>query len=98
MRMHVIIKPSTRREKKYMAIFTKKKDSKTKTVHFGAAGCSDYTQHHDNMRKKRYILRHEPRENWNNYMTPGALSRWILWNKKTISDSIKDYKKRFRLT
>jgi len=25
------------------------------------------------------------------------LARWILWNKPTIKESIKDYKKRFNL-
>jgi hypothetical protein len=30
-------------------------------------------------------------------MTPGSLSRWTLWNKKTLSASIADYKKRFNL-
>jgi hypothetical protein len=27
-----------------------------------------------------------------------SLSRYILWNKKTISSSIKDYKRRFNLS
>ena len=26
----------------------------------------------------------------------GALARYILWNKKTLSDSIADFKKRFK--
>ena len=48
-------------------------------------------------RKRRYMSRHKKRENWNNYMSAGSLSRYILWNKPTLEASIKDYKKRFKL-
>ena len=36
-------------------------------------------------------------EDFNKFMTACSLSRWVLWNKPTISASIKDYKKRFNL-
>jgi len=58
---------------------------------------SDFTKHKDTKRKKRYLSRHKKRENWNNYMTAGSLSRWILWNKPTLRESIEDYKKKFKL-
>ncbi len=45
--------------------------------------------------KSAYIARHKVRENWNDPMSAGALSRYISWNLPTISASIKDYKKRF---
>ena len=35
-----------------------------KTVHFGAAGMSDYTKHKDPERKERYIERHKKNEDW----------------------------------
>jgi hypothetical protein len=66
-------------------------------VSFGAKGMSDYTKHKDDERKERYLLRHKMNEDWNDPMTPGALSRWILWNKKTLKASIDDFKKRFNL-
>lgn len=94
--MRVVIKKSTNPKKKYMAIFYDG-DKKKKTTHFGSAGMSDYTKHGDDERKKRYLDRHKARENWNSYMTAGALSRWILWNKKTFSASVADYKKKFNL-
>ena len=53
--MKVIIKKSTKSEKKYMAIFTDDKGKKVKTTHFGAAGYSHYPIHKDDKRKKRYI-------------------------------------------
>ena len=93
--MKVVIKKSTNPKKKYMAIFTDK-DIK-KTTHFGASGMSDYTKHNDKERKERYLKRHKKNENWDKYMTAGSLSRYILWNKETLKDSIKDYKNRFRL-
>ena len=59
---------------------------------------SDYTIHKDPERKKRYIERHSGmNEDWNDPLTAGALSRWILWNKPSFEDSIKDFKKRFNL-
>ena len=84
------IQASTRKEKKYMAIF-----DNGKKVHFGASGYSDFTKHKNEARKQRYLARHAKRENWNNPYSPGALSRWILWNKSTLKASIADYYNRF---
>lgn len=83
---------SDRKGKKYYALF-----SDGSKVYFGASGYEDYTIHKDPARKERYIKRHEKNENWNNPVSAGALSRWILWNKPTISESIADYKRRFGL-
>ena len=95
--MKVDIKPSTRKTKKYVAIFRNEQDKKVKTVHFGGKGYSDYTKHKDDNRKNLYLRRHRKRENWDNYMSAGSLSRYILWNMKSLDGSIKDYKKRFKL-
>ena len=88
--------PSTRTSKKIMAVFTLD-NGRTRTVHFGAAGASDYTQHRDLVRKQRYLARHAPREHWDKPMTAGALSRWILWNKPTLHSSTHDYTRRFSI-
>ena len=90
----VEIKPSKIKGKKLTAVFYEN-NKKIKTTHFGAEGMSDYTINKDDKRKERYLSRHRARENWNSPMTAGALSRWILWNKKTRSGSIKDFKNRF---
>lgn len=89
------IKKSNKKNKKYMATFIN--NNREKTIHFGAKGMSDYTIHKDKERKERYINRHKKRENWKSPMSAGALSRWILWNKPTLTASINDYKKRFSL-
>ena len=90
------ISKSTRYDKKLMAVFINNRTGRTKTTHFGAANYSDYTIHKDPQRKKRYLNRHRSNENWNDPTTAGALSRWVLWNKPTLRDSIKDYKRRFK--
>lgn len=94
--LSVKIKRSKINGKKYTAIFTLN-NGRTKTVHFGAAGMSDYTKHRDDSRKRNYIARHRTNENWRDPTTAGALSRWVLWNKKTLRDSVADFKHKFRL-
>lgn len=88
----VSIKKSPIKTKKLRATF-----SDGTHTDFGAAGMSDYTKHKDPERKKRYISRHRARENWNKPKTAGALSLYVLWNKPSLQDSIKDYKRRFKL-
>mgnify|MGYP003630840404 FL=1 len=88
------------RDKKFKAVFYNK-DKKIKTTHFGSKGMSDYTLNKDDDRKQRYLARHndkKTKENWNDPMSAGALSRWILWNKPTFKASVIDYKKRFKLS
>ena len=85
----IIISKSKNPDKKYDARIDGKK-----TVSFGSAQHSDFTKHKDPERKKRYIDRHKSRENWNDPTTAGYLSRWILWAKPTIEESIKDLNKR----
>jgi hypothetical protein len=94
--MKLTIKKSTKPKKKYMAVF-RDKGKIVRTTHFGARGMSDYTRHKDKTRKSRYIKRHKKRENWNDKFSAGALSRYILWGEPTLRESIKKYKRRFRL-
>ena len=89
------LKKSLKPAKKYDAVFID--DEKEKVVSFGAAGMSDFTIHKDEARKERYLNRHRKNENWDKPDTPGSLSRYILWNKKTLRASVRDFKKRFNL-
>uniref|UniRef100_A0A6C0I6A4 Uncharacterized protein n=1 Tax=viral metagenome TaxID=1070528 RepID=A0A6C0I6A4_9ZZZZ len=87
------IKRSHKPDKKWDAVF-----DNGKTVPFGARGYSDYTKHRNKTRKQRYLSRHSGMgEHWNKPDTPGALSRWILWNKPSFRASVADFKKRFHL-
>jgi hypothetical protein len=90
------IRKSHKKEKKWDAVF--EKDGKQKVVPFGQRGYSDFTKHKDTRRKARYLSRHSGMgEHWRRPDTPGALSKWILWNKPTLKASVADFKKRFDL-
>jgi len=100
--MKVIFSQATAKGKKMKATFFEKKDGKLKkrkTISFGSAGMSDYTINKDKARRQRYLDRHRKRENWNNPMTAGSLSKWILWGESTSKQAnIRAFKKRFNLT
>ena len=89
------VRRSLKKGKKFDAVFDK--DGREKVVSFGAAGMSNYTKHKDSKRMRRYLTRHRKSEDWNTPDTPGALSRWVLWNKPSFEDSLADFKKRFNL-
>jgi hypothetical protein len=78
---------------KYVAEF----NNPYQRVPFGDLRYDDFTTHGDPMKKKSYLARHRTNEDWENPRTAGALSRWILWNKATLSDSIIDYINRFNM-
>jgi hypothetical protein len=90
------LRPANDNIHKYVAVLDLD-DGKTKTVRFGAFGMSDFTKNKDEERKQRYLDRHRDRENWNDITTAGAWSRWLLWNKPTITESLADLKSRFGL-
>lgn len=90
------VKPSNDGIHKYVAMF-QLDDGTLKHVKFGSKGMSDFTKHGDEKRKNAYIARHKVTEDWNNPLSAGALSRWLLWNKKTLNSSILDFKHRFNL-
>ena len=91
----ISVKPSDRPNKKFMALF--EDEHEFRLVYFGASGYTDYTINKDPEKKRLYLLRHRKNENWNDPMTSGALSRWILWNKPSLRESISDFKRRFNV-
>jgi hypothetical protein len=88
--MEVIIRKSTKKDKKFDAIVDGKK-----TVSFGAAGMSDFTKHKDPERKERYINRHKKNEDWNDPKTAGFYAKNVLWNKTSLQASVADINKKF---
>ena len=97
------ISPSTRKGKRYMASFqigtnknTELKEPVIKYVHFASSNHDNYTMHKDEERKKRYKTRHK-NDNLENPMSPGALSMFILWEKPSLEEGIKFYKKHFKI-
>lgn len=87
----ITLQKSTSPVKKYMA----KIDNKT--IHFGASGYLSYETHKDKNRMHRYENRHRKRENWkkSGIKTAGFWAKHILWNKPSLSASIKDTERRF---
>ena len=61
-----------------------------KTIHFGAKGASTYIDHRDPKTKANWEARHRVRENWKDYDSAGALSKHVLWNKRTLAESIRN--------
>ena len=90
--MRVVISDSDRKGKKLQATVG------GKTVHFGAAGMSDFTKHKDPERKGRYLTRHRAREDWSRsgIDTPGFYAKHVLWNKPTLKESVADLNRRYR--
>ena len=92
------LKPSNDNIHKFTATIETDEGTK-RIVRFGQAGASDFTKNKDPERKERYLARHEAREDWtkSGILTPGFWSRWALWNKPTISESLADVRVRFNL-
>jgi hypothetical protein len=90
----VQLKISSRKDKKFMVII------QNKTVHFGASGYSDYTQHKDHARMIRYDNRHRKNENWtiNGILSAGFWAKWILWSKPDLRSAIDYTSKKFGIT
>ena len=94
MKQRWILTPSTRMSKKW-TITT----PQGKKIHFGARGYQDYTDHHDKIRQINYITRHEAAgtEQWDNPFTAGFWSRWLLWEKPSLDEAIKNIHKKFKI-
>jgi hypothetical protein len=86
--MNVQISDSNRKDKRLQAKFD------DKTVHFGARGGETFVDHGSQAKKEAWIARHKARENWADMQTAGALAKHVLWNKKSIAESIKDLNRR----
>ena len=80
--------------KRYKAVFYDRNKKKVKTIQFGDKRYDNYTIHKDDKRKELYRKRHY-RDNIDDPMSAGSLSWYLLWNKKTLEASIKEYERRF---
>ena len=87
-----IIKPSSRKDKKFMVVM-----GPNMVHHFGQAGYEDYTTHNNDVKKKSYIARHSVNEDWSKQgiHTSGFLAKHVLWSKPTIKGSIKELQRKF---
>ncbi len=95
--------PSNRKDKRYQAVFClcdKKnacKGSNHKTVSFGQPGATTFIDGASEEKKAAYIARHKVRENWSDPTSAGALSRFLLWSRRSLGEAVKEFKKKFNL-
>lgn len=90
--MKILLTKSSNPAKKWTVTFPNGRH-----VDFGAQGYSDFTMHKDPRRKQMYITRHQSRENWSDMFTPGFWSRWLLWEKPSLAQSISFVERKFRV-
>lgn len=97
--IYAVLSPSIRKGKKWRMVFETKDHSVLEKVDFGAEGMEDFTTHKDEQRKQRFLSRFQKliKEYENDPSAPITLSKYILWNKPTIAESLGDYKKHFGL-
>ena len=83
---------SSKQGKRYKVVIDGKK-----TIHFGAKDGSTFIDHKNTETKSNWIARHKVRENWNDKKTAGFWAKHLLWNKPTLSASIKSTENKFNI-
>ena len=81
--------------KKFKVVVTD--GARRRTIHFGQAGASDYTQHRDPERRRRYRERHAAREDWDDPFTAGFWAAHALWGETTLIASLAAISRRYRV-
>jgi hypothetical protein len=91
-----ILKKSDRKGKRFVIEMSKPKPH---SHHFGALPFKKGTfiDHKDEKLKKAWIARHKNDKNFNNPMSGIYFSRFLLWNKPTLKESIKDVEKKLNV-
>lgn len=93
----LVAKRDPKGNSEFVAIF-EGSDGKKKTIRFGTS--SNYVSNPNKTKQDRaaYIARHKVREDFNNPLTRGALSRWLLWGQsRSFATNLSSFKKRFNL-
>jgi len=69
-----------------------------KTINFGSSQHENYIIHKDKDRRKRYIERHQKREDWTikGIKTPGFFSYHLLWTEPTIEGAIDRLQRKYK--
>ena len=92
-------------KKKYKAVIFNTETQRENTITFGAKGYSDYTIYYEkegkeiaDEKKSAYIARHSKAgEDWtaSGVNTAGFCSKHLLWNKPTITASLREIKSKY---
>ena len=89
--MRIEISKSSRAGKKYQAT------ANNRTIHFGQKPYEDFTMHRDESKRQNYIKRHGAQQDWSkkNVMTPGFMSRFVLWEAPTVRGAVTKLNKKY---
>jgi len=87
-----ILKKSTRADKRFAI------DMGVMQHHFGSDVGKTFIDHKDEGKKKGWIARHRNDKNYNNTHSGIYHSKNLLWNKPTLTEAIKDYEKKHKVT
>ena len=82
--MEVALHPSTQPDKRLTARFP------SKTIHFGSKTGQTFVDHKDSPTKAAWKKRHRVRGTLGDLETASGLANNVLWNKTTISASVRD--------
>jgi hypothetical protein len=93
----ISLKPAKDGKHKYQIKLQQLPSGQMHKVKFGALHYDDFTKSQNVKKKEDYIARHRVRENWDDPLKPGTLSRFLLWHKPTLKESLEDYLRRFNI-
>jgi hypothetical protein len=102
----LLISRTPNNKSKFQVVLYNAKTEETKSIRFGSTGMEDYTTINiredpeiADERKRLYILRHQKREDWtkSGLLTKGFWAKHILWNKRSLEESLKDTIDKFNL-
>ena len=65
-----------------------------KKITFGSKTSNTYAEGASDQKRAAYIKRHSVNENFNK-IGPASLSRYVLWEKPSISAGVEEFKRRF---
>ena len=99
MSVNVSIIRSPRKGKAFRAVFVRLRDAQKTHTDFGSSLHNNFTEHHDEERKRRFLTRFRSliEQHKDNPQAPITLSTWLLWNRPTLEKSFNDYVKHFHL-
>ena len=91
--MIIYVEEINENKKRFLAIFSDGRITK-----FGLTNpkIGTYIDHKNKILRKNYIKRHLKDLKTNDYKRAGYLSLFLLWNKETLNESIKDFNKRIK--
>jgi hypothetical protein len=97
--LHISNNPTGSRDKKRLLARFYLTNGKEKVKKFGsyAARGGTFADGASVEKKENYLKRHKKNEDWGNIMTAGALSRYVLWSKRTDKDITDEIRKRFNI-